>query len=143
MQRILCFIVLLTSGFALVAADKTVIEHRQNTFQLIETELEEAEDLLDGAETPWGALDPIALKLLLAGRELKQSFPPGSDAGSSASHQIWKNPEPFQALLDEMGQGFSLLHQAVKQQNVRLAEQGIEQAEATCRRCHRSYRSFW
>ena len=119
------------------------IQQRQEAFSTIETISEQAESTIDGADTDWKELSKLSNKLSQHSSALFTLFPEGSQKDSKAKESVWKKSEKFNALLSQMDSGFEQLNRASREQNVDLAEAGLESAQDTCRSCHRSYRSRW
>ncbi|MGF1717585.1 c-type cytochrome [Photobacterium chitinilyticum] len=119
------------------------IQQRQEAFSSIETIVEQAESMIDGEDTDWEELSELSNKLSQNSTALFTLFPEGSQKDSKAKESVWKKSEKFNALLSQMDSGFEQLNRASREQNVDLAEAGLESAQGTCRSCHRSYRSRW
>lgn len=119
------------------------IKTRQDAFENIEDALEVAEELAEESAKNWSELARTSRKLSNLGHTLLSAFPKGSHNDSRAEVEIWEQPEKFNRLLSQLNSGFDTMKKASEQQDVQLLEQGIEQAESTCKSCHKSYRSFW
>ncbi|WP_135382828.1 cytochrome c [Vibrio tasmaniensis] len=141
---LLCTTTVLLSTHAWASQDHSnQIEQRQYAFTQVETLIEQAKDLLDGNDTSWQVLEETSLELTAHSELLLTSFPVGSQEGSKAKESVWSEPEKFQRLLSQMNQGFQELYQGSQQGDVSLVESGLKAAQATCKSCHRSYRSRW
>ncbi len=121
----------------------TEIQARQEAFKEIETVLEKADDTIDGSDTVWTELSQLSRTLTTHGNTLAVSFPKGSHEGSKAKEAVWSKSEKFDSLLNQMNAGFEDMYKASQQQNVSMAKEGLQQAEGTCRGCHRTFRSRW
>ncbi|WP_028023264.1 c-type cytochrome [Enterovibrio calviensis] len=134
-----CFVPMLVNGQDYSAQ----IETRQQAFVEIGILAEKAEQLIDGDNTDWPALESVSAELNSHSQSLFTLFPSGSQATSKAQEAVWAKPEKFNQLLIEMDAGFQALYQSTKEQNANGAESGIEEAQSTCRGCHRTYRARW
>lgn len=123
------------------ATVETTIQARQDSFAAIETQLKEAQMLIDGKNTNWENLESLSKALQKHSQTLAVSFPIGSQENSKANADVWSKPEKFNMLMQKMDAGFQQIYQASLEKDAILAEQGVEQANDTCRACHRSYRS--
>lgn len=119
------------------------INSRQEAFEQIKSLIKNTKRTLDGSNTNWSKLQQHTTSLTERSKSLQTLFPSGSQSGSKAKKSIWTKPERFQQLLARMDQGFQELYQASKNQDVTLAEMGLDKAKSTCKSCHRSYRSRW
>ncbi|MDP2573308.1 cytochrome c [Vibrio penaeicida] len=126
-----------------LAKHDDVIESRQEAFSIIETKTDEAVELIGKSEIDWNAALKASDVLVENSGLLFNAFPHGSESGSKAKALVWSKPEKFDALLVELHNGYVSFQQGSKEQDLSLAEQGLKQAEKTCRSCHRSYRSRW
>ncbi|MGR5062990.1 cytochrome c [Photobacterium sp. DNB22_13_2] len=148
----------LTHSIAAVAADmieavntqKTVelttaeaISMRQSAFELIEQDAKLAGKALKAKEVNWDNLKPTTKKMYEASTRLESLFPEGSLEGSKAKDKVWKDRARFEQLLNEMDDGFVQLYQATMKEDKAAAQQGLKQAQSTCKACHRQYRSRW
>jgi len=119
------------------------IEARQAAFESIEDKSENLEDMLASRNLDWAAIETQSQQLDQHGKSLSQLFPNGSADGSKAKEKVWQDPAKFERLLAEMQQGFEELYTASQAQAQSVAQAGLEQAQATCKGCHRTYRSRW
>lgn len=137
----------LTTLFAVLPlcalAQQSVIEQRQNAFNEIDSVTKQSEKLLSQSDINWLLLGENSQTLKEHSHALLSLFPEGSQQGSKAKTSVWSSPEKFQQLLAQMDQGYQTLYQASLEQDLSKAERGLEQAQNTCRGCHRSYRSRW
>ncbi|CCO48043.1 putative Cytochrome c556 [Vibrio nigripulchritudo SOn1] len=134
---------MLTVPILVKAGHQDWITIRQEAFELIEKQTDQVAALLRKRETDWQAVLEVSEQLAENSAMLKDAFPPESQAGSKAKDSVWTKPEKFHSLMHDFGEGYATLLSASKEQNLSLAEQGLNQAEKTCRACHRSYRSRW
>ncbi|RJX66556.1 cytochrome c [Vibrio sinensis] len=123
------------------AVEEAAIEARQNAFTEIEIQLEQTEQIIDEDNTDWENLESLSKALQKHSQTLAVSFPIGSLENSRANADVWSKPEKFNMLMQQMDAGFQQIYQASQEKDAILAEQGVEQANDTCRACHRSYRS--
>ncbi|MGF1767623.1 cytochrome c [Enterovibrio makurazakiensis] len=136
---LICFVPLLVN-----AQDYShQIEARQQAFADIGSLSDKADQLIEGANTDWAALESTSAELKEHSQSLFALFPSGSQVGSKAQESVWSKPEKFNQLLSEMDEGFQALYQSAQQQNANGAENGLEAAQSTCRGCHRTYRARW
>lgn len=119
------------------------IESRQSAFESIEDISEQVEEMLDSRNLDWSAIEMQSAQLDQHGKSLSQLFPEGSGDGSKAKQKVWQEPAKFERLLAQMQQGFEELHTASQNQNQSVAQAWLEQAQGSCKGCHRSYRSRW
>nr|WP_253825703.1 cytochrome c [Vibrio sp. RE86] len=124
-------------------AQQSTIEQRQNAFNEIDSVTKQSEKLLSQSDINWLLLGESSKTLKEHSHALLSLFPEGSQQGSKAKASVWNSPEKFQQLLAQMDQGYQTLYQASLEQDLSKAERGLEQAQNTCRGCHRSYRSRW
>ncbi len=118
-----------------------LITERQNTYEKIDEITEEAEFLIDGADSDWDILTNHGKLLVTYGEFLLNAFPAGSQAGSKAKTTIWTKPDKFNNLLMELNTGFKEFYQGAVAQESIQTEAGLEKAMDTCKNCHRSYRN--
>ncbi|MCW8330958.1 cytochrome c [Photobacterium sp. SDRW27] len=119
------------------------IQYRQNAFSAIEKQAKVTNKALDKSQPDWLLIESNSQELAQHAQNLTTLFPQGSEEGSKAKTAVWNKPEKFNQLLAQMEQGFQALYQASNHQDVSAALAGLEQAQATCKSCHRSYRSRW
>lgn len=128
---------------ATVLTFEEAISQRQSTFGLIEHDAKDMGKALKAKEVNWDRLELTAKKLHEASTRLDSLFPEGSLEGSKAKDKVWDDNVKFERLLNEMDDGFELLYQATLEKDKSLAQQGLKQAQSTCKACHRQYRSRW
>jgi len=75
------------------------------------------------AKLPWGA------------------FPVGSDAGSHAKPEIWKNPVKFKQLQDQLVSQTEKLAALAKEGDQAAIKAAFGDTAKTCKECHDSFRS--
>lgn len=135
---------LLTTPLAALAQEaQSIVDSRQTTFEKAEQLIEQSEDLIDNATPDWEQLELVTGKLVSTGNILSQSFPKGSHHSSRAKLNIWQQPAKFNSLFKKMNDGYLMMQTGVENQDIKQINNGIKQAQKTCKSCHRSYRSFW
>ncbi len=142
MTRILILGALLATSAAAQDFDLQ-IKTRQQAFETIEQSLERAEDIADSRDPNWQQLSKLSGELIELGNTVKNAFPKGSHKSSRAQTDIWEEPVKFNALMTQLNNGFITIANGSHNKNINEIEQGIEQAEDTCKSCHRGYRSLW
>ncbi|PSW21931.1 hypothetical protein C9I98_01305 [Photobacterium sanctipauli] len=122
---------------------ESVIAERQGAFRAIDKKTKTLKRELKKSETDWQNASLVAEELQSHSTNLMALFPEGSGAGSKSKEKIWQSKSQFDRLLNDMVAGYTLTNQASQQKNTSQAQQGLKQAESTCRACHRQYRSLW
>lgn len=143
MKTLTALLLVMIPTTALAQGFETEIKARQNAFSEIETVLGQVDDVIDGSKTDWNELVSVSQTLQEHGHTLAVSFPKGSQNGSKAKDAVWDKSNKFDSLLSQMNSGFEEMYRASQEQSVNMAENGLKQAESTCRGCHRTYRSRW
>ena len=119
------------------------IQLRQHAFVQIENDAKQAGKALNNKQVDWEGLEQISQGLHESSVSLLSLFPEGSQEGSKAKQKVWSDKVKFERLLKEMDKGFEQLYQATINEDKPSAQQGLKQAQSTCKACHRQYRSRW
>jgi cytochrome c556 len=117
-------------------------EKRKESFISIDEGVDSLDDLIDQGGQ-WEEIQIIATELMNTTHNLQSLFPDDSKGQGRARNRVWKQWERFSAKLTEMEQGFSLMVEASKEQNIKKLEEGFDQAESNCNGCHFRYRKLW
>lgn len=120
-----------------------IINARQSHFETIDKNMKQLGKALNTSTPDWVNVRVLAKQSQQVASGLKTAFPQGSEEGSRAKSAVWSKPTQFNRLMAEMDQGFTEMLVAVNNQDSRSAQQGLKQAGATCKSCHRQYRSLW
>ena len=141
----LLFIVLTTFWFssALGFGISEIIDHRQKEMKFAQTLTREINAKLlvndfTGAVTS-------AQKIVNWSRNLRQLFPKGSEASvqnlSSASSDIWENPQAFQKAIDKSEKTATALFNALSEGQLENAKAIGSRLALTCSACHQRFRN--
>ena len=141
----LSFIVLTTFWFssALGFGISEIIDHRQKEMKFAQTLTREINAKLlvndfTGAVTS-------AQKIVNWSRNLRQLFPKGSEASvqnlSSASSDIWENPQAFQKAIDKSEKTATALFNALSEGQLENAKAIGSRLALTCSACHQRFRN--
>ncbi|GHA39520.1 cytochrome c [Photobacterium aphoticum] len=121
------------------------IEQRQAAFSDIDSTTRSVARALKQDDVDWVWVSEKADELQQHSQRLSGLFPLGSAEGSKTKEKVWDNKHQgaFHTGLAHMDAGFVALYHAAQKQNRQAALQGVEEAQSTCKGCHRQFRALW
>lgn len=119
------------------------VEQRQTAFSQIEKQQKKIDKALGKSVPDWQQLEAVSAELTANSASLQSLFVPGSQLDSKAKEKVWDDNIKFKSALAKMDANFIKMNTAIQQQDKNTAAEALEQANKTCRNCHRQYRSRW
>lgn len=119
------------------------VEQRQTAFSQIEKQQKQIDKALGKSVPDWQQLKAVSAELTANSASLQSLFVLGSQLDSKAKEKVWDDNMKFKAALAKMDANFIKMNSAIQQKDKNTAEEALEQANNTCRNCHRQYRSRW